>query len=303
MKYIIYGIILSALVYCKNSSAQDKANTVFFIVEEMPTFPGGDEALRKFISENIVYPKSAYAKGLEDRVYVRFIVMEDGHIDSVKIAKGKVPVLNNEAIRVIKKLPDWVPGKQDGKTVRVSYTIPINFEITYNNYIVTTKNDTIHGKLSGFFTTPYKNCDVTVKNDKLKKRYTVDQIKTLSYNHEKYLPIPNDPTKAKNKKIVFMRVMFAEGDYMVLEKHVPQGGYEKIEDDKEYHISSGPGGAVRHYRYLFKGSQYISEYNKKNYKKIIDKYFSSCNRFAREVKYNSKLRFGAIENLYRKYCN
>lgn len=100
---------------------------VFFIVEEMPEFPGGNEALQKFIASSIKYPVIAQENGIQGRVYVSFVVSAKGTVEQVKIARGVDPNLDKEAIRVVQSMPAWKPGKQRGKPVKVSYTVPINF--------------------------------------------------------------------------------------------------------------------------------------------------------------------------------
>lgn len=100
---------------------------VFFIVEEMPEFPGGDAALRSFIAQSVKYPVIAQENGIQGKVYVNFVVGKDGSITNAKIARGVDPSLDKEALRVVNSLPKWKPGKQGGKPVRVSYTVPINF--------------------------------------------------------------------------------------------------------------------------------------------------------------------------------
>lgn len=100
---------------------------VFFIVEEMPEFPGGEEALRKFIATSVKYPVIAQENGIQGRVYVSFVVNTKGKVTDVKIARGVDPNLDKEAIRVVNSMPAWKPGKQRGKAVKVSYTVPINF--------------------------------------------------------------------------------------------------------------------------------------------------------------------------------
>jgi TonB family protein len=102
----------------------------FFIVEQMPEFPGGESALRQFIGNNIRYPVEAQEKGIKGKVYVNFVIGKTGHPIKISIAKGVHPLLDTEAIRVISMMPDWIPGKQRGKTVNVSYTVPINFELS-----------------------------------------------------------------------------------------------------------------------------------------------------------------------------
>ena len=100
---------------------------VFFIVEQMPVFPGGEEALRKYIAQSVKYPAIAQENGIQGRVFVAFVVNTKGEVTDVKIARGVDPNLDKEAIRVVTNMPKWAPGKQRGKAVKVSYTVPINF--------------------------------------------------------------------------------------------------------------------------------------------------------------------------------
>jgi len=100
---------------------------VFFIVEDMPEFPGGDLALRKYIANSIKYPVIAQENGIQGKVYVTFVVGKDGKVNNARIARGVDPSLDKEALRVVNSLPVWKPGKQRGKPVNVSYTVPINF--------------------------------------------------------------------------------------------------------------------------------------------------------------------------------
>ena len=102
---------------------------VFFIVEEMPEFPGGEQALREFIAKTVVYPDAAVKKGIQGKVYVTFVVGTDGNVKNAKIARGVDPSLDAEALRVVGKMNGWKPGKQRGKVVNVSYTVPINFKL------------------------------------------------------------------------------------------------------------------------------------------------------------------------------
>jgi TonB family protein len=102
---------------------------IFFIVEEMPEFPGGEQALRQFISNSIDYPKVAQGKGIQGKVYVTFVVTKDGNVANATIARGVDPSLDSEALRVVNSLPKWKPGKQRGQAVNVSYTVPINFKL------------------------------------------------------------------------------------------------------------------------------------------------------------------------------
>lgn len=100
---------------------------IFTIVEDMPEFPGGVQALYKYLGENVKYPQAAKANGISGKVFVNFTVEKDGSITSVKVIRGVHELLDKEAVRVVKSFPKWKPGKQRGKSVRVSYNIPISF--------------------------------------------------------------------------------------------------------------------------------------------------------------------------------
>lgn len=103
---------------------------VFFVVEDMPQFPGGN--VSKWIAKNVKYPMLAQENGIQGKVFVKFVIEKDGSITDVQVSRGVDALLDKEAIRVIKAMPKWKPGKQRGKAVRVSYTLPINFQL--NNY-------------------------------------------------------------------------------------------------------------------------------------------------------------------------
>ena len=104
-------------------------NGVYQIVEEMPQYPGGEDALMDYVSKNVVYPSEAQEKGISGRVFVGFIVEKDGSVSDVKVLRGIGGGCDEEAVRVISGLPKWKPGKQEGKPVRVSYQMPINFKL------------------------------------------------------------------------------------------------------------------------------------------------------------------------------
>lgn len=106
---------------------EEEEAQVFFIVEEMPEFPGGELALRKFLADAIKYPVIAQENGIQGKVYVTFVVSKDGSIYNAVVARGVDPALDKEALRVVNLQPKWKPGKQRGKPVNVSYTVPINF--------------------------------------------------------------------------------------------------------------------------------------------------------------------------------
>ncbi|MGQ8335234.1 TonB family protein [Sunxiuqinia sp. A32] len=105
----------------------EEMGEVFNIVEEMPQFPGGELALRKFIAERIKYPVYARTNGIQGKVYINFVVEKDGSVGRIKVVRSVDASLDAEAIRVIKSSPKWTPGKQRGENVAVSYTVPITF--------------------------------------------------------------------------------------------------------------------------------------------------------------------------------
>lgn len=104
---------------------------IFTIVEENPEFPGGEKALFEYLGKNTKFPAIAKDAGIQGIVYVQFVVMEDGKInpDMVEILRGVHPALDQEAIRVVKSMPAWSPGKQRGKPVRVYYKLPFRFTL------------------------------------------------------------------------------------------------------------------------------------------------------------------------------
>ncbi len=100
---------------------------VFTIVENMPEFPGGVKKMMEFLGKNTKFPPAAKANGISGKVYVNFVVGKDGKIRDVKIIRGVHDLLDKEALRVVKAMPKWKPGKQRGKAVTVSFNLPINF--------------------------------------------------------------------------------------------------------------------------------------------------------------------------------
>ncbi len=102
---------------------------IFMVVENNPEFPGGDRARIKFLSKNISYPTMAKESGIQGTVYVTFVVEKDGSITDIRIARGIGGGCDEEALRVMKKMPNWKPGKQRGKPVRVQFSMPIKFTL------------------------------------------------------------------------------------------------------------------------------------------------------------------------------
>ena len=107
----------------------DENTKVFTVVEQMPSFPGGDAALMAYLSQNVQYPPIAEEMGIQGRVLVSFVVERDGSITNVHVERGVDPSLDREAIRVVKAMPRWNPGKQNNSPVRVMYTTPVTFRL------------------------------------------------------------------------------------------------------------------------------------------------------------------------------
>jgi TonB family protein len=130
--------VISACAMSRHSSGSQVKNApssevvpedIFVVVEEMPVYPGGDQALMDFVYKNIVYPKEAKDKNIQGRVICRFAVKTDGSVYNVSVLHGVDPLLDNEAIRVLNLLSGWKPGMQGGKPVNVWYSVPITFAL------------------------------------------------------------------------------------------------------------------------------------------------------------------------------
>ncbi len=101
----------------------------FTTVEQMPTFPGGESEMNAYISKSLKYPVTAQENGIQGRVTIRFVVTASGEISDVKVMRGIDPACDREAVRVVKSMPKWVPGKQNGRNVAVYFTLPIIFRL------------------------------------------------------------------------------------------------------------------------------------------------------------------------------
>ncbi len=155
---ILLGIICSFAVYGKQSKPQptqpqqktttvvekeeedkeeenieeevdDNGEKVWIVVDVPPSYPGGQRDLNGFLAKNLKYPVKAIERGIQGTVYVQFIVEKDGKIGKVKIARGVNKYLDKEAVRVIKLMPGWNPGMQEGEAVRTWFTLPVRFKL------------------------------------------------------------------------------------------------------------------------------------------------------------------------------
>ena len=123
------GEVLKAKEVVVDEKPKEEETKVFDVVEQMPSFPGGDAELMKFLHDHIKYPVVAEENGIQGRVIAQFVVERDGSISDVKVIKSVDPSLDKEAVRVLKSMPKWIPGKQNGSAVRVKYTVPVTFKL------------------------------------------------------------------------------------------------------------------------------------------------------------------------------
>jgi len=114
-------------VTSENSKISEDADAPFVVVEQMPQFPGGEKEMMKFIYDNLKYPVLAQEMGVSGTVIVNFVIDREGQITGIKVSRSIGGGCDEEAIRVLEKMPRWSPGRQGGKTVRVSYTLPFKF--------------------------------------------------------------------------------------------------------------------------------------------------------------------------------
>ncbi len=121
--------ISEEILYEDDGEGDEVADIPFFVVEQMPTYPGGLKALYGYLGKKMKYPSQARKMDIEGRVTLTFVIDKDGSITNIKLLRGIGAGCDEEAIRVLKMLPKWNPGKQRGKAVKVQMTIPINFKL------------------------------------------------------------------------------------------------------------------------------------------------------------------------------
>jgi len=98
--------------------------------EVAPQFPGGEQGLINYITDNLKYPKKARRKGIQGKVFVTFVIEKDGSLSTINVAKGVHPLLDEEAVRLVKNMPAWKPGWANGQPVKVRFTLPLNFKVS-----------------------------------------------------------------------------------------------------------------------------------------------------------------------------
>ena len=127
--FISVAVLLTALI-CQAQPQENKMKDgVYQKVEQMPVYPGGDQALVNDLIGSIKYPEEARKNGIQGKVYVSFVVDEQGKVTNAKIERGLEASLDQESLRVVNGLKTWKPGKEKGKVVKVAYTIPINYAL------------------------------------------------------------------------------------------------------------------------------------------------------------------------------
>ncbi|MDR1504917.1 MAG: M56 family metallopeptidase [Prevotella sp.] len=158
-----------------------KKGDIYVTVEQMPSFPGGLDAQQRFIINNLKYPVEAQTKGVQGRVTIRYVIKSTGEISDIEVIRGVDPLLDNEAIRIVKSMPKWEPGKQGGKAVDVYYTLPIVFRLAGTTKKVESGDDPNGIVVVGYGAPQEKKVEVAslkegAPDDKMKPFITVEQM-------------------------------------------------------------------------------------------------------------------------------
>ncbi len=171
-------------VYIEEEEEIDES--MFMVVEDQPGFPGGDAARMRFLAKKIKYPAEAVGNCEQGTVFVSFVVEKDGRITNVKILRGISPSIDAETIRVVRMMPDWKPGKQDGEAVRVRFTMPVKFTLAGN----CTKNEDML----------YKSAKALYKKRKYKEcKKKLEELGRDYPHHQKGLELMKKVLKKLNK--------------------------------------------------------------------------------------------------------
>lgn len=128
-KLIIVLVFLLAGFASQAQEKEQKKGDVYMVVEEMPEYPGGLDGLKDFIVENVKYPEQAKKNKVEGKVFVSFVIDEQGNVTNAKVVRTVDPELDKEALRVVNQMQKWTPGKEKGETVKVQFTLPIQFAL------------------------------------------------------------------------------------------------------------------------------------------------------------------------------
>lgn len=116
-------------------SDEYEQEVIFTVVEEQPRFPGGESARQQFMMDNLEYPQAARQAGVQGTVFVSFVIEQDGSVSNVEVLRGVGSGLDEEAVRVVKAMPRWIPGRQRGEDVRVQFNMPIRFRLSQDETV------------------------------------------------------------------------------------------------------------------------------------------------------------------------
>jgi protein TonB len=121
--------VVKEMVIAEEKPVEEEKVYNIAVIEQQPMFPGGQEAMYKWLSEHINYPAAASEEGVQGRVVVEFIITKTGAVENVHVVRGRHPALDKEAVRVVKAMPKWTPGRNNGQAVKVTYTLPVSFKL------------------------------------------------------------------------------------------------------------------------------------------------------------------------------
>ena len=226
---------LEQMVMSTDSVSPVKEKVIFQVVEEIPEYPGGMEECMKFLSKNIKYPVEAHKNGIQGRVIVSFVITDEGDIEEPVVLRGVDPLLDAEALRVIKLMPKWKPGKQRGKAVNVKFTLPVIFRLSSseNNPLIV-----VDGEVKG-------------NDPELMKNYTPDNIQSMTVvKGDEAIRIYGEKGKDGVVLITTHKAASAEA---VKEKQI----FQVVEEMPEF-----PGGVQEMMNFVSKNMRYPAEAHK-----------------------------------------
>ena len=130
MKKLMLTMLFVSVAGIVNAQDTTKQFICWMPIEQMPKFPGGDPALMQYLKHNVHYPKKCEKRGIQGNVYITFVINEKGRITKPIVVRSAHPLLDKEALRVVKRMPRWKPGTLNGKPTKVKYSVPIRFKLT-----------------------------------------------------------------------------------------------------------------------------------------------------------------------------
>ena len=190
--WVFMLLVLSIRTIAQSDSVKEAP---FTLVEKMPRFPGGEEAMMQFVQKNIQYPQTAKELGIQGTSYITFIIEKDGDINDAKVLRG-IPCgadLDYEAVRIIKSMPLWEPGTQNGRQVRVQFNLPIRFTLHNAPYY-----DCAHSQQIGKQVTEHYNAGVTYSENKEYEKAIIEFTKVLKL-------YPTDIDALYNRGVMYMK--------------------------------------------------------------------------------------------------